>query len=104
MFGKKKKETKQKALLTSFDLMQTKTVLSSEELLDLCDVVLGGRALLANFERIPVSDANRMLAFLSGAVYALNGQVHQTGPHTFLFAGEKEYLDGTLKQYIEDVI
>jgi FtsZ-interacting cell division protein YlmF len=44
-----------------------------------------------------------MLAFLSGAVYALNGQVHQTGPHTFLFAGEKEYLDGTLKQYIEDV-
>jgi hypothetical protein len=86
MFGKKKKETKQKALLTSFDLMQTKTVLSSEELLDLCDVVLGGRALLANFERIPVSDANRMLAFLSGAVYALNGQVHQTGPHT-LYSG-----------------
>ena len=64
MFGKKRKETKPKTLLTSFDLMQTKTVLSSDELLDLCDVILGGRALLANFERIPVAEANRMLAFV----------------------------------------
>jgi FtsZ-interacting cell division protein YlmF len=58
---------------------------------------------LANFEKIGVDDANYMLTFLSGAVYALNGEVHKTGSKTFLFARKEEFEDGTLHQYIEDI-
>ena len=43
-----------------------------------------------------------MLTFLSGAVYALKGEVHKIHTKTFLFGSESEYLDGTLKQYLKE--
>lgn len=98
-----KRNLKIKSLLSSFDRMQSETVLSKDQLLDLCDVIINNRALLVNFEKMSIEDANYMLTFLSGAVYALGGEVHKTGPKTFLFAKAEEYIDGTLKQYIEDV-
>lgn len=98
-----KRSQKFKSLLSSFDRMQSETVISKDQLFDLCDVIINNRALLANFEKISVEDANYMLTFLSGAVYALGGEVHKTGTKTFLFAKAEEYIDGTIKQYIEDV-
>ena len=44
-----------------------------------------------------------MLAFISGVVYACEGETIQVGNKLFLFARKEEYEDGSLKQYIEDI-
>jgi cell division inhibitor SepF len=100
---KKKRKFDRRNLITAFDLMQSEIVRDKDQLLDLCDIIMKGRAVLANFEKLSVDDANYMLTFLSGAVYALEGEVHKTGSKTFLFAGKKQYTDGTLHQFIEDI-
>ena len=89
-------------LLSSFDRLEHRIVNDRSELLDLCNVLLENRALLANFEKVSIEDANYMLTFLSGAVYALKGEVHKIHTKTFLFGSESEYLDGTLKQYLKE--
>jgi cell division inhibitor SepF len=100
---KKKRKFDRRNLITAFDLMQSEIVKDKDQLLDLCDIIMRGRAVLANFEKLSVDDANYMLTFLSGVVYALEGEVHKTGSRTFLFAGKKQYIDGTLHQFIEDI-
>lgn len=97
------KKLKKQTMISAFDMMRAETVISRDQLFDLCDTIINGNALLANFEKMDVEDANYMLTFLSGAVYALNGEIHKTGPKTFLFARAESYADGTLYQYIEDI-
>ncbi len=101
MFNKKNRKSQENNyILSSFNRLEHRIVSDQSELLDLCNVLLENRALLANFEQLSVDEANYMLTFLSGAVYALKGEVHKIHPKTFLFASESEYLDGTLKQYL----
>lgn len=99
----KLKKLKNQTMISAFDMMRAETVTSRDQLFELCDTIVSGHALLANFEKMEVEDANYMLTFLSGVVYALKGEIHKTGPKTFLFAREEEYVDGTLHQYIEDI-
>ena len=111
LFSKKKdkeqdnKKYNQKALLTSFDLMEYFIVKdrSNEELFKLCDTILSGKPVLANFDKISVSDCNYILAFMSGVVYAKEGQVIKVGERLYLFARKEEFQDGSLKEYVEDI-
>lgn len=103
MFKKKNNKNQSSGyLLSSFDRLEHRIVNDRSELLDLCNVLLEHRALLANFEKVSIEDANYMLTFLSGAVYALKGEVHKIHTKTFLFGAESEYVDGTLKQYLKE--
>lgn len=104
MFKKKNRKNHESGyLLSSFDRLEHRIVNDRSELLDLCNVLLENRALLANFEKLSVEDANYMLTFLSGAVYALKGEIHKTHNKTFLFGAESEYKDGTLQQYLKEM-
>lgn len=103
MFNKKSRKNQEPGyLLSSFDRLEHRIVNDRSELLDLCNVLLENRALLANFEKLSIEDANYMLTFLSGAVYGLKGEVHKIHAKTFLFGAESEYKDGTLKQYLKE--
>jgi FtsZ-interacting cell division protein YlmF len=98
------KKYNQKALMTAFDLMQYFIVKdrSDEELFKLCDTILDGKPVLANFDKLSVADCNYILAFMSGVVYAKNGKVWPVGQRLYLFAREEELNDGSLEQYVED--
>lgn len=111
MFGRKKKKTEKadfprnKQLLTSFDRMEYFIIQekSNEEMFKLCDTILGGKPVLANFDKLPVADCNYMLSFISGVVYACDGETLKLGNKLFLFARKEEYEDGSLRQYVEDI-
>lgn len=110
MFGLKKKkrnnDLKNKQLLTAFDRMEYFIVekRTNEDLFKICDTILGGRPVLANFDRLTAAqDCNYMLSFISGVVYATEGEVVQVGTKLYLFARKEEFEDGSLKQYIEDI-
>lgn len=98
------KPSKAKGLLTSFDQMEYFIVetRSEEDMFRLCDTILSGKAVLANFDKVNANDCNYMLAFISGVVYALDGEVMTLGPRLFLFGGKEQYEDGSLQQYVED--
>ena len=107
---KKKKENKEvyprnKNLLTSFDKMQYFIIeeKSNDQMFKLCDTILSGKPVLANFDKLNAADCNYMLSFISGVVYATDGETMQLGNKLFLFARKEEYEDGSLKQYIKDI-
>ena len=109
LFGKNKTKQKKQDLnkvqgLTAFDNMAYIIVTnnSDEQLQEICDTILGGRAVLANFNKISSNDANSMLAFIAGVIYALDGDHFQIESKLFLFARQEELQDGSLLQYIED--
>ena len=99
MFGKKKNE--ERKLGTAFDRLLNYTFKEDEDmdtqLLDLADIVIANRPLLANFEQIKsIGEVNHAVSFLSGVVYALNGE------ETRLFATGKAFEDGSLQRYVKD--
>ncbi len=105
MFGRQKKQ--ERKIGSAFDRLLNYTFKPDEDinvqLLDLADIVINNRPLLANFEEITsVSEVNHAIAFLSGVVYALDGSVYRLGNETRLFATGKAFEDGTLKKYIKD--
>ena len=108
MFSFKKKnnnETNKNQLLTAYDRLETIFVSkkSNDELFKICDSILSGKPVLANFEQLGAAECNYMLSFISGVVYATEGETIQIGSKLFLFARKEEYEDGTLKQYAEDI-
>lgn len=111
LFGKKKKKLdestkeKSKGLLTSFDRMEYFIIHENfeDDMYAVCDTVLSGKPVLANFDKVRDVDCNYMLAFISGVVYALGGEAITLGERLFLFAGKEEFEDGSLHQYVEDI-
>lgn len=102
--NKNKGTRKSGGLLTSFDRLQYFTVANSsqEQLMEMCDIILGGKAILANFDQINSEEANFMLSFISGVVYATQGEIFKLDNKLFLFGRKEEFEDGSLHQYVED--
>lgn len=105
-FKKKENSNKRRSasLLTSFDRLEYAVVSDSDddELFRISDIILSGKAVLANFDRIEPRRANEMLSFLSGVVYAKEGEVIKIDSKLFLFGRKEEFEDGSLHQYVED--
>ena len=119
MFGKKPRpgeDKKNNQLLTAFDRMvyfifqkqenesdAEYKAKNKKEMLNLCDTILSGKPVLANFDNMGSSDCNFMLSFISGVLYACDGETIQISKKLFLFARKEEYEDGSLRQYVEDI-
>lgn len=101
---KAKSGKKRASLLTSFDRMEYSIVTdnSQDSLMKICDTILSGKAVLANFDKIDPADANEMLSFISGVVYAKEGEIYKLDERLFLFGRKEEFEDGSLYQYVED--
>ena len=59
--------------------------------------------LVLNFEKVDVPTANKVLAFIAGATYALNGKTIKIDEKIYLFALSEEFLDGSLDAFIREV-
>ncbi|MBR2891645.1 MAG: cell division protein SepF [Bacilli bacterium] len=97
-----KKHDLGKSPLTSFQLLERVIVSSFEQLLDLANLLKNGKPLLLSFQMVDVEVANKMIGFLSGVVYALEGSTHFTDEKTILFASKKNFEDGSLNQFIKE--
>lgn len=73
-----------------------------EELLKICDTIISGIAVLASFDKVTTEDANYMLSFISGVVYAMGGEIFKIDNKLFLFGSKEAYDDGSLRQYVEE--
>ena len=107
LFKRKEKDNTdpKKQLMTAFDRMQYFIMeeRNDEEMYQLCDMILSGKPVLVNLDKIPVSDCNYILSFVSGVVYATRGEVIKVGERLYLFARREEFEDGSLHQYVEEI-
>lgn len=103
--GKRKAEYIHNNLLTSFDKREFFFIKekSDAEMFRLCDAILSGKPVIANFDGMSVADCNYMLAFISGVVYACHGETMKLDKRLYLFARKEEYEDGSIAQYVKDL-
>lgn len=65
-----------------------------EDSQDICDMLLEGRAAVINLEGFDVELAQRIMDFISGAVYAMNGKLHQISSYIFIISPDTVDISG----------
>lgn len=77
---------------------------SYNEVQEIADFLLNKRAVVINLQRVDNGQAKRIVDFLSGTVYAVNGNIQKTGMATFLCTPENIDVSGSIsKQKKEDI-
>ena len=63
--------------------------------------LLNNRAVVINFDRIEADDAQRIVDFLTGTVFAINGEIKRIGESIFLVTPANFEIDGSLASTID---
>ncbi|WP_026074285.1 cell division protein SepF [Brevibacillus massiliensis] len=69
---------------------------------DIADNLRNRRPVVINLQRVEKEQAKRIVDFLSGTVYALNGDIQKVGDHIFVCTPENVDIQGTISGVIEE--
>ena len=75
---------------------------SFEDSQDICDMLLTGRAAVVNLEGFDPDEAQRVMDFISGCVYAINGKLHQISKYIFIFSPDNIDISGDYLELASD--
>lgn len=89
-------------LKTAFDRVQFVMMDGEIDIYKLADKLLYGDPLMVNFESFDDIESNKILSFLSGIAYSIDGEIEQIQEKIFLFASKKDYKDGTLRKFVRE--
>lgn len=77
------------------------TKMSDEiDVYDLANSLLKGIPIVVNFEDYNAIEANKVITFLSGVTYAIDGEIESIQRFIFLFATKQDYADGSLREFV----
>ncbi len=65
-----------------------------EDSQNICNMLLSGRPVVVNLEGFDPDDAQRIMDFISGCIYAIKGQYHQISKYIFIFTPENVDISG----------
>ncbi|WP_438433430.1 cell division protein SepF [Gorillibacterium sp. sgz500922] len=65
---------------------------------EVADHLRNRRAVIVNLQRVRPEIATRIVDFLNGTIYALNGTVSKIGPQIYLFTPDSVEIQGTIKE------
>ena len=68
---------------------------------DVAQNLLNNNAVVINFSRMEDSSARRIVDFITGTVYALNGEIQRIGDKIFLATPPKFVTDGKISDLID---
>jgi len=69
---------------------------------DIADNLRHRRPVVINLHRVEKEQAKRIVDFLSGTVYALNGDIQKVGDHIFVCTPENVDIQGNISSVIEE--
>ena len=75
---------------------------SFEDSQDICDMLLTERAAVVNLEGFDPDEAQRIMDFISGCVYAINGKLHQISKYIFIFSPDNVDISGDYLELASD--
>ena len=84
-------EPKQKSGFLGSKVIKPHTFEDSQEI---CNMLLNGRPVIVNLEGFDPDDAQRIMDFISGCIYAINGKYHQISKYIFIFSPENVDISG----------
>ena len=95
------KQSKQNVVnLKSMQQSASKVILSEprtySEAQEIADNVVNRRAVVINLQRVDRGQAKRIIDFLSGTVYAINGDIQKLGTDTFLCTPDNVNVSGSI--------
>lgn len=64
--------------------------------------LISGQAVILNFERIDDSQTNRIVDFLSGTLFAIDGSIEEVGTQIFLCTPNSFEINGSLYTNIQN--
>ena len=92
--------------LTSVKTASSKVVLCEprtfEEAQQIADNIVNKRAVVINLQRVEPYEAKRIVDFLSGTVYAVDGIIQRLGSQTFLCAPDNVDVSGSISESFEE--
>lgn len=75
---------------------------SYEETQEIADNLRNRKSVVVNLQRVRKEQAMRIVDFLSGTVYAVNGNIQKLGPHIFLCTPDNVDVQGSITEMIEE--
>ena len=87
---------------TAFDRVEFVMMDNDIDVLKLSDQLLQGLPLIVNFESFNDIESNKVITFLSGVTYAIDGEIEQIQDKIFLFATKQDYKDGSLRKFVKE--
>ncbi|WP_339062341.1 cell division protein SepF [Tepidibacillus marianensis] len=75
---------------------------SYEEAQQIADYLRSHRSVIVNLQRMSSDQARRVVDFLSGCVYALNGEISKIGASIFVCTPENVDIEGTITEMIQE--
>ncbi len=99
-FVEKQKKNQNVVSLAAIQQPNSKVILCEprtyNEAQEIADNIVSKRAVVINLQRVDRNQAKRIVDFLSGTVYALNGDIQKLGSETFLCTPENIDVSGTI--------
>ncbi len=92
----KKKKKPEKA----YDRTEFIKVDEETDVFDLADKLMYRKPLILNFEEFDLIESNRFIVFLSGVIYALDGNVEVIRDKIMAFATKEDLKDKSLRKFI----
>ena len=73
---------------------------SFEDSQEICNTLLESKPVVVNLEGFDADDAQRIMDFISGCIYAINGKYHQISKYVFIFTPEQ--VDISTLDYVKE--
>lgn len=87
---------------TAFDRIEFILCESDTDVFKLADKLLKGKPLILNFETLNDIESNKIITFLSGITYAIDGEIEVIKEKIYLFATKQDYKDGSLRKFVNE--
>ena len=86
----------------AFDDLKFFRVQDSKEIYDYAEMVMHRRPIVLNFTDCLISEANEVLLFLTGVLYACDGEIVKIDDKIYLMAQKSDLNGPTLQKFIAD--
>ncbi len=67
-----------------------------------CEMLLEGHAVVLNLEGIDIMEAQRIMDFITGCIFAISGELHPISRYIFIFSPENIDISGDYLELQED--
>jgi cell division inhibitor SepF len=86
----------------SIDKAEFITYRSDTNVFKLADMLLKSIPIVVNFEQSKDNASNKVITFLSGVTYAVDGEIEAISQRIYLFATKLDFKDGSLRKFVDD--
>lgn len=84
-----------------FDDITFLKVNDSKQIYEYAELIMHREPIVLNFSNALISEANEVLIFLSGVLYACDGEVVKIQDKIYLMAQKSDLLGPTLKKFVD---